>query len=79
MSELGFYTLCSGLALAFLGLWVWALIRSPKPIRKRGENPLPYEIVEKPFLEPEGQAIPGGPRRLPDGADGRDEILSLPK
>ena len=79
MSELGFYTLCSGLSLAFVGLWVWALIRSPKPIRKRGENPLSYEIVEKPFLEPQGQTVKDGLTRLPDGADGRDEIFSLPK
>ncbi len=79
MSELGFYTLCSGLALAFVGLWVWALIRSPKPIRKRREKPLSYEIVEKPVSEPEGETIQDGPRRLPHGADSREEILSLPK
>ena len=79
MSELGFYTLCSGLTLAFVGLWVWALVRSPKPIRKRGQSPLHYEIVEKPFSEPEGQTNQDGLTRLPDGADGRDEILSLPK
>jgi hypothetical protein len=79
MSELGFYTLCSGLALAFVGLWVWALIRSPKPIRKRGENLLSYEIVEKPFLECEGQTVQDGPTRLPEAAHGREEVLSLPK
>jgi hypothetical protein len=45
-----------------LSSWVWALIRSPKPIRKRGENPLSYEIIEKPFWEPQEQTHPGRPK-----------------